>query len=105
MQMLDKENFDEQVLNSSGLVLVDFWSPKCEDCQALLPEIEALAEKYGDKMRFAKIDVTQNRRLSISQKVLGLPAILIYKDGEKVAELLKEFTAEDVETQINTLLQ
>jgi len=105
MQTFDKENFDEQVLNSSGLVLVDFWSPQCEDCLELLPKIEALAEKYGDKMKFGKLDGSKNRRLSIAQKILGFPAVVIYKDGEKVAELIKEFTIEDLEDKINELLQ
>lgn len=104
MQLLDKENFDAEVLGSSGLVLVDFWSPKCEPCKELLPDIEALAEKYGSKMKFGKVDVSQNRRLSIGQKVMGLPTILIYKNGQKVVEMSKDFTADDVEVKINELL-
>ncbi|MBS3969301.1 MAG: thiol reductase thioredoxin [Clostridia bacterium] len=105
MHVFDKENFDAQVLSSSELVLVDFWSPKCEPCKELMPEIEALAEKYGDKMKFGKVDVSQNRRLSIGQKVLGLPTIVFYRNGEKVAEMSKDFTAEDVEAKINELLK
>ena len=105
MDVFDKDNFDAQVLNSSDLVLVDFWSPKCEPCQELLPEIEALAEKYGDKMKFGKVDVSQNRRLAIGQKVLGLPAVVFYKNGEKVAELLKDVTIGDIEAQIDNLLK
>jgi len=104
VQMFDKENFEAEVLGSSGLVLVDFWSPKCEPCKELLPEIEALAEKYGSNIKFGKVDVSQNRRLAIGQKVMGLPTIVIYKDGEKAAEMSKDFTAEDVEVKINELL-
>jgi len=104
MDVFDKDNFDAQVLNSSDLVLVDFWSPKCEPCQELLPEIEALAEKYGDKMKFGKVDVSENRRLAIGQQVLGLPTVVFYKNGEKVVVMSKDITAEDVEAKIKELL-
>ncbi len=104
MHIFDKENFESEVLKAEGLVLVDFWSPKCEPCQELMPEIEALAEKFEGQVKFGKLDVSKNRRLSISQKVMGLPTICIYKNGEKIAELTKDFTAEDVENKIKELL-
>ena len=80
---LTKENFDEEVVNYGGLVFVDFWSPGCEPCKELLPEIEAFAEKNAGKAKFCKLDASSNRRLSISQKVMGLPALVFYKNGEK----------------------
>jgi thioredoxin 1 len=104
MLVLDKENFEAEVLKADGLVLVDFWSPKCEPCQELMPEIEGLAKKYDGQMKFGKLDVSKNRRLSIGQKVMGLPTIAFYKNGEKVAELTKDISAEDVENKIKELL-
>lgn len=84
---LDKDNFDAEVLQATGPVLVDFWGEKCEPCKALMPEVHALAEKYGDKMKMCKLNTTQNRRLAIGQKVLGLPTFIVYKNGEKVKEI------------------
>ena len=81
---LTKENFDQEVLESTGVVFVDFWSPKCEQCMELLPEVEALAERNADKAKFCKLDAAGNRRLSIAQKVMGLPAFVFYVNGEKV---------------------
>jgi len=100
MLEVNKDNFDQEVLNSDKPVLVDFWGPKCEPCKALMPQIEALAEKYGDKIKFCKLDTSANRRLAIAQKVLGLPTIAIYKDGQKVEELTQNVTAEMVEEMI-----
>ncbi|OPZ64266.1 MAG: Thioredoxin [Firmicutes bacterium ADurb.Bin506] len=98
---VNKENFEAEVLQAPGLVLVDYWSEKCEPCKALVPEVEALAEKYASSMKFCKLNVLENRRLSISQKVLGLPTIIVYKNGEKVAELTKdEATAANIEAMI-----
>lgn len=84
---LNKDNFDAEVLQATGPVLVDFWGEKCEPCKALMPEVHVLAEKYGDKMKMCKLNTTQNRRLAIGQKVLGLPTFIVYKNGEKVKEI------------------
>ncbi|MFZ5777074.1 MAG: thioredoxin TrxA [Bacillota bacterium] len=101
MLELNKENFEAEVLQHGGAVLVDFWSPKCDPCTALLPDVEALAEKYGSQVKFCKVNAIENRRLSIAQKVLGLPTILLFKDGERVAELTKEeATAENIEAKL-----
>ena len=80
---LTKENFDQEVLEAEGVVFVDFWSPKCEECLALLPEVEAFAETYAGKAKFCKLDAAGNRRLSIAQKVMGLPAFVFYVNGER----------------------
>lgn len=90
MKVVDKETFEPEVLKADGLVLVDFFGDGCVPCQALLPDIEALFEKYGDKIKFVKLNTTQARRLAISQKVLGLPTITLYKDGQKLGELTKD---------------
>jgi thioredoxin 1 len=92
--LVDKESFAKEVLEAEGYVLVDFYGDGCAPCAALMPAIEAFSEKYGDKIKFTKLNTTQARRLAISQKVLGLPVIAIYKDGEKVEELVKDDATE-----------
>jgi len=98
---LNKDNFEEEVLKAEGPVLVDYWGPTCEPCKALMPHVHALAEKDGDKVKFASLDITKARRLAIKQKVLGLPAIIIYKDGQEVERLSEsQATAEAVEEMV-----
>ncbi len=87
MLELNRENFETEVLKKEGYVLVDYWSPSCEPCKAMMPAIEELAEKYGDKVHFTSLDITKARRVAIGQRVLGLPTIILYKDGEKCEEL------------------
>lgn len=87
MLELSKENFDAEVLEEKGAVLVDFWGTKCEPCKALMPDVHRLAEQYGDKIKICKLNTTENRRLAIGQKVLGLPTFIVYKNGEKVKEI------------------
>ena len=70
-----------------------------------MPKVEALSEKYGDKIKFTKINTTKARRLAISEKVLGLPVIAIYKDGVKVEEVVKDdATEENIEAMIKKYL-
>lgn len=104
MLALDKTNFDAEVLQADGWVLVDYWSPKCEPCKELKPHVEKLGEKYGDQMKFCSLDITTARRVAIGQKVMGLPVVAFYLGGEKKAELTGDITPEAVEAKINELL-
>ncbi|NLT20337.1 MAG: thioredoxin [Syntrophomonadaceae bacterium] len=98
---VNKENFENEVLGASGVVMVDWWGPKCERCLELMPHVEELAHKYQDQIKFCSVDTSGNRRLAISQKVLGLPAILFYKDGQKIDELSgQEIAPEDIEAKL-----
>ena len=101
MLELDKETFEPEVLQAEGPVFVDFYSDSCEPCMALMPVVTGLSEKYADKLKFTKINTLKARRLAIAQKVLGLPVMAIYKNGEKVTELVKDdCTAESIEKMI-----
>ena len=87
MLELDKNNFEDEVLKAEGHILVDFWGPTCEPCKALMPHIHELEKTYGDKIKFCSLDITKARRMAIKQKVMGLPAIIVYKDGKEVERL------------------
>lgn len=87
MLELDKNNFGPEVLEASGLMLVDFWGQSCEPCKALMPHIHAMEEKYGEKIKFASLDISKGRRVAMAQGVAGLPAIYIYKDGVMIEDL------------------
>ena len=101
MVELDKTNFEEEVLNAEGYVFVDFYGDGCIPCQALMPKIHEFADVYGDKLKFTALNTTKARRLAISQKILGLPVMAVYKDGEKLEEVVKDdATVENIEAMI-----
>lgn len=101
MLEVDKETFEAEVLQAKGTVLVDFYGDGCVPCQALMPHVHALADQYGDKIKFTAINTTKARRLAISQKVLGLPVIAIYKDGVMIDSKVKEeATPESVKAMV-----
>lgn len=100
-----KDNFDQEVLQAEGLVVVDYWGPKCEKCLAIMPDVERIASQYEGKAKFCKLDTSGNRRLAIAQKVLGLPVIAFYKGGEKIAELgPTEANGDAIEAKLKELI-
>ena len=101
MLEVDKNTFEEEVFKADGYVFVDYFGDGCVPCQALMPFVHSLADKYGDKLKFTQLNTTKARRLAISQKILGLPVMAIYKNGEKVEELVKDqATEENIEAMV-----
>ncbi|MCB2292895.1 thioredoxin [Clostridium algoriphilum] len=87
MVELNKDNFEVEVLKSDKPVFVDFWGEKCEMCLKLMPGVQSLREKYCDKIKFASLNIAVSRRTAITQRVLGLPTMIIYNASEKVATI------------------
>lgn len=105
MLELTKENFDEEVINHDGVVFVDYYGDGCIPCQALMPTVHEYADKYGDQIKFATLNITKARRLAIGQKIMGVPVMAIYKGGVKVEELVKDDAVPDaIETMIQKYL-
>jgi len=105
---LNKENFQAEVVSySEKPVFVDFWGDKCEVCKELMPGVHELESKYSNKIKFASLNIGGSRRLAISQRVLGLPTMIIYKDGVKVNTITPEniTTIDDVENFIKSVYE
>ena len=101
MLELDKTTFEDEVLKAPGKILVDFYGDGCVPCAALMPHIHGFAEKYGQSMKFCALNTTKARRLAIIQKVLGLPVIAVYENGEMIDSCVKDdATPENVEAMI-----
>ena len=94
MLEVNKDTFEAEVLQAKGKVLVDYYGDGCAPCEALLPFVNTMAEKYGDKIKFVKLNTTKARRLAIGQKILGLPVIAVYENGTKLEELVKDDATE-----------
>jgi thioredoxin 1 len=85
--ILTKDNFDE-VVKSSATVLVDFWAPWCGPCRAVGPIIDELAVEYGGKAKVAKLNVDDEGEIAQRFRVMSIPTIMIFKNGEQVEKLI-----------------
>ena len=106
MVELTKENFDVEVKESALPVLVDFWGPKCGPCMALLPNVHTMADEYEGTVKFCSVDVSENRRVAIANKVMGLPTFLFWKNGTEVARISGgDVTLEKIKENVEALLK
>ncbi len=78
-----KGNFDEEVLQSSVPVLVDFGAEWCGPCQRLAPFVEELANDFSDRAKVAKVDVDSNQELATQYGVMSVPTVIVFKGGEQ----------------------
>lgn len=77
-------NFEETVLKSKGLVLVDFWAPWCGPCLSIAPSLEQLAVQYQGKVTIAKMNVDENASIPVQYGVRSIPFLALFKNGEVV---------------------
>ena len=92
---VDRDNYESEVLETQGLVLVDFWGPKCVPCLALMPAVERLEDKYAGKLKVTKLNSSGNRVLCARLRVMSLPTYILYQDGIEVKRLTGEDLTED----------
>jgi thioredoxin 1 len=104
MNEINSDSFEREVLHSSMPVLVDFWGPQCGPCLALMPKVEALTGRYGEKVRITKVEAPKNRRLCLTLKVMSLPTFLFFKDGKEVGRLSGDITIQSIEECLRKLL-
>lgn len=78
---LNKDNFKTEVLDSKVPVLVDFWATWCGPCQMLGPVIEEVAGEVTNA-KICKLDVDENQELAKEYRVMSIPTLIVFKDGQ-----------------------
>lgn len=77
-------NFQDSVLESDQLSVVDFWAEWCAPCRAIGPVVEDLSKEYAGKVNIGKVNVDQNPQVSMQYGITSIPAILFIKGGQIV---------------------
>ena len=98
---LNKENFENEVLKSDKIVLVDFWATWCGPCQMIAPVVEEIA-KQG-KVKVGKVNVDDEQELAIEYGVMSIPTLIFFKNGNKVKEVVGFYSKSELEEIINEL--
>ncbi|NLM25357.1 MAG: thioredoxin TrxA [Firmicutes bacterium] len=87
VELTDK-NFNTEVLDDSGVVLVDFWAPWCGPCRMVGPIIDELASEYQGKAKIGKLNVDDNPATASKYGIMSIPTMLIFKNGEVVDQMV-----------------
>ena len=82
---LSEATFDKQINDTEKPILVDFWAEWCRPCKMIAPILEEVAQEYGDKVIFAKVNIEENPSIAPKFNIRGIPTLLIFKHGKVVA--------------------
>lgn len=80
--------FDQDVVKSTTPVLVDFWAEWCGPCRALAPKLEEIASEMASQVKVLKMNVDENTKTPGQFGIRGIPAMLLFKNGKQVGELV-----------------
>lgn len=83
---LTDSNFSSET--SQGLTLVDFWAPWCGPCRIIAPVVEELAGQYDGRVKIGKLNVDDNPAVAGMYRVMSIPTLILFKDGQPVEALV-----------------
>ena len=96
--------FDEMVLKAKIPVLVDFWAPWCGPCRMVAPIVDELANEYEGKVSFMKLNVDDNPKIASKYGVMSIPALIIFKNGQPVSNIVGFRPKPELKKNIDTAL-
>ena len=83
-----RDNFQEQVLDASLPVLVDYWATWCPPCKMIEPNVEEIARKYQGQLLVGKVDVDQYPELQEMYDIWGIPTQILFQNGQPVQRIV-----------------
>ncbi|HQE06292.1 MAG: thioredoxin [Tepidanaerobacteraceae bacterium] len=82
------DNFQQEVIEAEGKVLVDFWAPWCGPCRMMGPVIDQIAEEYGDNLKVGKLNVDENPDSAMKYQVMSIPTLILFENGQVVNKMV-----------------
>lgn len=94
------ETFQSEVLDSDTPVLVDFWADWCGPCRMIAPSVKDIAEEYSETLKVGKVDVDDNPAVPGRYGIVGIPTLMLFKNGEVVERITGALPKERIVAQI-----
>lgn len=95
IEIENKTEFEEKVLNAEGRILVDFFATWCGPCKMQLPIIDALVEE-NKNINVAKVDIDKNRDIAMEYNIMSVPTLALFENGKIVKEVLGLHSKDDL---------
>jgi len=93
------DNFEQEVLKAEQTVMVDFWAAWCGPCKMLSPIVDQIAEEHPE-IKVCKVNIDEEPSLAIDYKVMSIPTLLVFKNGEKVNMSIGVQAKSDIEAML-----
>lgn len=97
------DNFKQEVIDSEQLVLVDFYADWCMPCKMLAPILEEVADSNIGKVKVAKLNVDGSRDISIKYRIMGVPSMIFFKNGEEIDRIVGLRSKEELQRLIDSI--
>ncbi|ODU23647.1 MAG: thioredoxin [Verrucomicrobia bacterium SCN 57-15] len=94
-------NFNEEVVQSTTPVLVDFWAEWCGPCKMLAPLLDELASEYNGKVKIAKVNIDDHQNLASQYRVTAIPTLLIFKNGQVMEQMVGAKSKRDLKASLD----
>lgn len=94
------QDFQAEVLDATQPVVVDFWAPWCGPCRVVGPEVDKLAEKIGEKVKFVKVNVDDAREVAMQYGIMSIPTIAKFERGAMVGQVVGARGASDISSEL-----
>ncbi|MDP4146416.1 MAG: thioredoxin [Bacillota bacterium] len=87
-KVINKVEFQDNVIKGEGVVLVDYFAQWCGPCKMIAPILDELSQELDGKVKIFKVDVDQSSELSREYNIMGVPTMLIFKNGKEVDKIV-----------------
>ncbi len=97
-------NFENEVVQASEAVVVDFWAEWCQPCKMLTPVLDKIAQSYTGRLKVVKCNVDENQDIAMKYGVMSIPNLIFFKDGQVVNQAVGYMNESQLSTKVDEVL-